>query len=81
MERQWELKNAMLFYTVCIEHLLPVSLSGCEGILKTTLGARSITRRPYETDNGYYYQVYNACVPFARPASIVVHPSFQSKVT
>uniref|UniRef100_A0A8C7T2I1 RAB11 family interacting protein 4 (class II) b n=1 Tax=Oncorhynchus mykiss TaxID=8022 RepID=A0A8C7T2I1_ONCMY len=37
-----------------------LAIKGCEGILKTTLGARSITRRPYETDNGYYYQVYNA---------------------
>uniref|UniRef100_A0A4W5PX30 RAB11 family interacting protein 4 (class II) b n=1 Tax=Hucho hucho TaxID=62062 RepID=A0A4W5PX30_9TELE len=36
-----------------------LAIKGCEGILKTTLGARSITRRPYETDNGYYYQVHN----------------------
>ncbi|XP_024252308.1 rab11 family-interacting protein 4A isoform X1 [Oncorhynchus tshawytscha] len=33
-----------------------LAIKGCEGVLKTTLGARSITRRPYETDNGYYYQ-------------------------
>ncbi|XP_045071904.1 rab11 family-interacting protein 4A-like isoform X2 [Coregonus clupeaformis] len=33
-----------------------LAIKGCEGILKTTLRARSITRRPYETDNGYYYQ-------------------------
>ncbi|XP_071245250.1 rab11 family-interacting protein 4A-like isoform X2 [Salvelinus alpinus] len=33
-----------------------LAIKGCEGILKTTLEARSITQRPYETDNGYYYQ-------------------------
>uniref|UniRef100_A0A673YK45 RAB11 family interacting protein 4 (class II) b n=1 Tax=Salmo trutta TaxID=8032 RepID=A0A673YK45_SALTR len=43
----------------------PLSLSGCEGILKTTRGAHSITQRPYETDNGYYYQVHN--VSLAHP--------------
>ncbi|XP_036805407.1 rab11 family-interacting protein 4A-like isoform X2 [Oncorhynchus mykiss] len=39
-----------------------LAIKGCEGVLKTTLGARSITQRPYETDNGYYYQVHNVCV-------------------
>ncbi|XP_055763710.1 rab11 family-interacting protein 4A-like isoform X2 [Salvelinus fontinalis] len=33
-----------------------LTIKGCEGILKTTLEPRSITQRPYETDNGYYYQ-------------------------
>uniref|UniRef100_A0AAZ3QKF9 RAB11 family interacting protein 4 (class II) b n=1 Tax=Oncorhynchus tshawytscha TaxID=74940 RepID=A0AAZ3QKF9_ONCTS len=32
-----------------------LAIKGCEWILKTTLGARSITQSPYETDNGYYY--------------------------
>ncbi|KAG7491647.1 hypothetical protein MATL_G00005930 [Megalops atlanticus] len=32
------------------------AIKGCEEILKTALGTRNITRRPYETDNGYYYQ-------------------------
>ncbi|XP_064813797.1 rab11 family-interacting protein 4A-like [Oncorhynchus masou masou] len=30
-----------------------LAIKGCEGVLKTTLGARSITQRPYETDNGF----------------------------
>ncbi|KAM6971879.1 rab11 family-interacting protein 4A-like [Aplochiton taeniatus] len=34
-----------------------LAIKGYEGILKTTIGGRSIPRRVYETDNGYYYQM------------------------
>ncbi|KAL6476403.1 hypothetical protein MHYP_G00149020 [Metynnis hypsauchen] len=33
------------------------AIKGCEEILKTALGAPPIDRPPYQTDNGYYYQV------------------------
>ncbi|XP_063074018.1 rab11 family-interacting protein 4A-like [Engraulis encrasicolus] len=33
------------------------AIKGCEGILKTALGTPQVDTRPYETDNGYYYQI------------------------
>uniref|UniRef100_A0A671R419 Rab11 family-interacting protein 4A-like n=1 Tax=Sinocyclocheilus anshuiensis TaxID=1608454 RepID=A0A671R419_9TELE len=33
------------------------AIKGCEEILKTALGTPSISALPYQTDNGYYYQV------------------------
>ncbi|KAL7860947.1 hypothetical protein AOLI_G00172960 [Acnodon oligacanthus] len=37
------------------------AIKGCEEILKTALGAPPIDRPPYQTDNGYYYQVMLIC--------------------
>ncbi|KAG7459542.1 hypothetical protein MATL_G00211710 [Megalops atlanticus] len=41
------------------------AIKGCEEILKTALGARGHTSRPYTTDNGYYYQARCSSVGLA----------------
>ncbi|RXN31514.1 rab11 family-interacting 4A [Labeo rohita] len=33
------------------------AIKGCEEILKTALGTPNISAQPYQTDNGYYYQI------------------------
>ncbi|XP_036408648.1 rab11 family-interacting protein 4A-like isoform X2 [Megalops cyprinoides] len=48
------------------------AIKGCEEILKTALGARGHTPRPYTTDNGYYYQGMEAGV--GRPVIVCTRP-------